>query len=183
MLFTNNAAPLGNMFSINQVSPFRLPWIFGYLGDIRVESFIGQLSGLEFQSTLYTGAQPVPYGQYGVSLHPQPFLSGTKISFKLTQNFEFNIAKTTVYGGPGNPLTFKTFFDSTLGKHVNGDPLGDGRTRLRTLPIGFRSSVTGLRSTARPSVKTSLIRSRICETLLFREDYTLPSSPALRNWT
>lgn len=128
MLFTNNAAPLGNMFSIDRVSPFRLPWIFGYLGDIRVESFIGQLSGLEFQSTLYTGAQPVPYGQYGVSLHPQPFLSGTKISFKLTQNFEFNIAKTTVYGGPGNPLTFKTFFDSTLGKHVNGDPLGDGRT-------------------------------------------------------
>ena len=56
MLFTNNAAPLNNMFSIDRVSPFRLPWIFRYLGDMRLSFFIGQLSGTEFQTTLYTGA-------------------------------------------------------------------------------------------------------------------------------
>jgi hypothetical protein len=63
-------------------------------------------------------------------LHPQPFLSGGKISFRFTQNFEFNMSKTTIYGGPGNPLTAKTFLKSTFGMHVNGDVLGDGRTAV-----------------------------------------------------
>jgi len=45
------------------------------------------------------------------------------------------MSKTTLYGGPGNPLTVKTFLQSTLGVHVHptvlnpgGDVLGDGRT-------------------------------------------------------
>jgi membrane-associated phospholipid phosphatase len=129
MIFTNNAAPLSHMFSIDRVSPFRLPWIFGYLGDIRLSAFIGQLSGQEFLVTNFTGpTHGATIGQYGKALHPQPYLSGEKISFKLTQNFEFGMSKTTIYGGPTNPLTLKTFYQSTLGLHVNGDPLGDGRT-------------------------------------------------------
>jgi membrane-associated phospholipid phosphatase len=129
MIFTNNAPPLNNMFSIDRVSPFRLPWIFGYLGDIRLEAFIGQLAGQEFLNPNYSGIGHNPLiGQYGQTLHPQPFLSGEKISFKLTPNLEFGMSKTTIYGGPTNPLTLKTFYQSTLGLHVNGDPLGDGRT-------------------------------------------------------
>ncbi len=129
MIFTDNAAPLNNMFSIDRVSPFRLPWIFGYLGEIRLEAFIGRLSGQEFLNPNYTGTSAsTTIGQYGQSLHPQPFLSGEKISLKVTQNFEFSIAKTTIYGGPTNPLTIKTFYESTFGVHVNGDSLGDGRT-------------------------------------------------------
>ena len=38
------------------------------------------------------------------------------------------MAKTTIYGGPGIPLTLQTFVDSTFGIHVHGDSLGDGRT-------------------------------------------------------
>lgn len=129
MIFTNNAAPLNNMFTVDRVSPFRLPWFFRYLGDIRFEGFIGHMTGLQFQTTVYSGATtPTTIGQYGKNLHPEPFLSGGKISLKLTPNFEFGMSKTTVYGGPGNPLTVKTFLDSTFGKHVNGDVLGDGRT-------------------------------------------------------
>lgn len=129
MIFTNNAPPLNNMFSIDRIVPFRLPWVFGYLGAIRVSTFIGQLSGQEFLNPHYTGATASPtIGQYGQTLHPQPFLSGEKISFKLTENFEFGMSKTTIYGGPTNPLTPKTFYQSTLGLNVNGDPLGDGRT-------------------------------------------------------
>jgi len=129
MIFTNNAAPLNNMFTVDRVSPFRLPWIFRYLGDIRFEGFIGHMTGLQFQTTVYSGATvPTTLGQYGKNLHPQPFLSGGKISFKLTQNFEFAMSKTTVYGGPGNPLNITTFLDSTFGKHYHGDVLGDGRT-------------------------------------------------------
>ena len=128
MIFTNNAPPLNNMFSIDRVSPFRLPWIFRYLGDIHFEAFIGQLTGQEFLSTTFSGKTGPTIGQYGKALHPQPSLSGGKISFKLTQNFEFSMSKTTIYGGPGLPLTPKTLLDATFGIHVHGDVLGDGRT-------------------------------------------------------
>jgi len=128
MIFTNNVPPLNNMFSIDRVSPFRLPGIFGYLGDMRLQAFIGQMSGQEFLTTVFSGSTGGPIGEYGHALHRQPFLSGGKISFKLTQNFEFGMSKTTIYGGPGLPLTPKTFLDSTFGVHVHGDVLGDGRT-------------------------------------------------------
>ena len=128
MIFTNNIAPLNNMFSIDRVSPFRLPWLFGYLGDIRLTAFIGQLSGQQFMSTTFSGKTGPDIGTYGQALRPQPFLSGAKISLKITQNFEFGLTKTTLYGGPGNPLTPTTFLKSTLGLHYHGDPIGDGRT-------------------------------------------------------
>lgn len=142
MIFTNNAAPLNNMFTVDRVSPFRLPWLFRYLGDIRFEGFIGHMTGLQFQTSVYTGAKSITtLGQYGKNLHPEPFLSGGKFSFKLTSNFEFGMAKTTVYGGPGNPLNVTTFLDSTFGKHVNGDVLGDGRTSA-----DFSYRIPGLRN-------------------------------------
>ena len=127
MLYTNNAEPLNNMFRIDRVRPFRLPWMFRYLGDIRMQFFLGQFSGHEFLNN--TGEGLGGYvGQYGHSLHPQPILDGGKISFKLTQNFEFGLTKTTVYGGPGNPLTFKTLFKSAFGIRVQGNAVGDGRS-------------------------------------------------------
>ena len=144
MIFSNNAAPLNNMFTVNRVSPFRLPGVFGYLGDIRVEAFIGHMTGLPFQSTMYSGTNTVAvFGQYGKNLHPQPFLSGGKVSFALTSNLEFGMAKTTVYGGPGNPLNVTTFLDSTFGKHGpnGGDVIGDGRTSA-----DFSYRIPGLRN-------------------------------------
>lgn len=127
MIFTNNIPPLNKMFSVDRVSPFRLPWLFGYLGDIRLSAFIGQLSGQEFVNNNFEGPRGY-FGQYGLPLHPQPFLSGGKISFKVTQNFEFGLAKTTLYGGPENPLTLKTLFKSTLNIFVQGHSIADGRT-------------------------------------------------------
>ncbi|MGC2246035.1 MAG: capsule assembly Wzi family protein [Terriglobales bacterium] len=126
MLFTNNAAPLNHLFRVNRVSPFRFPGILRHLGDVRLDLFIGRLAGQEFINN--GGLGSVAQGQYGVDLKPQPFLSGGKISFKLTPNLEFNFSKTTIYGGPGNPLTAKTFLKSTFDLHVNSEPLGDGRS-------------------------------------------------------
>jgi len=146
MILTNNAAPLNNMFTVDRVSPFRLPWVFRFLGDLRFEGFIGHLTGLQFQTTVFTGStSPVLLGQYGKNLHPQPYLSGGKLSSKLTPNFEMGISKTTVYGGPGNPLNITTFLDSFFGKHApnHGDVLGDGRT---TADITYR--LPGLRNWA-----------------------------------
>jgi membrane-associated phospholipid phosphatase len=127
MIFTNNIAPLDKMFSLDRVTPFRLPWLFRYLGDMRLQAFIGQLSGQEFLNNGFYGSGSL-VGQYGQTLHRQPFLSGQKIIFKLTPNFELGLSKTTLYGGPGNPLTPRTLLKSTLGIHVHGDVLGDGRT-------------------------------------------------------
>jgi membrane-associated phospholipid phosphatase len=140
MLFTNNAGSLNTMFTIDRVTPFRLPWAFSYLGDIRLGFFIGQASGQEFLANVGPGLSGV-VGQYGVDLHPQPFISGGKITFKFTPNFELSLGKTTLYGGPGNPLTIKTFFQSTFGQHVHGDVLGDGRS---TMDFSYR--VPGLRN-------------------------------------
>jgi membrane-associated phospholipid phosphatase len=141
MIFSNNAPPLNNMFTVNRVSPFRLPWLLRYLGDIRVEAFIGYMTGLPFQTTLFSGTSSViVLGQYGKNLHPEPFLSGAKISFKLTPNFEFGMSKTTLYGGPGNPLTITTFLNSSFGRHNHGDVLGDARTEA-----DFSYRVPGLR--------------------------------------
>jgi membrane-associated phospholipid phosphatase len=143
-ILTNNAAPLNNMFTVDRVSPFRLPWIFRFLGDIRFEGFIGHMTGLQFQTTAFSGSNGlVVMGQYGKNLHPQPYLSGGKLSFKLTPNFEFGMSKTTVYGGPENPLNITTFLDSNFGKHYHGDVLGDGHT---SADISYR--VPGLRNLA-----------------------------------
>jgi hypothetical protein len=40
------------------------------------------------------------------------------------------MSKTTIYGGPGNPLTPKTLVQSAVGVHVNGEALGDGRSAI-----------------------------------------------------
>ncbi|MGH9495043.1 MAG: capsule assembly Wzi family protein [Candidatus Sulfotelmatobacter sp.] len=127
MAFTDNTAPL-NMFRINRVSPFRLPGVFSYLGDLRLDFFLGQLTGQEFLNNGLLGKQA--QGAYGENLNPQPFLSGARISFKFTPNFEFNMSKTTIYGGPGNPLTPTTLLKSALDMHQNGEPLGDGRSAI-----------------------------------------------------
>jgi hypothetical protein len=126
MLLTSNIDPLNNMFRVTRVTPFRLPGILRFFGDIRMEFFLGQLAGQRFINNtgqFIVGTQ----GEYGHYLNPQPFLDGAKISFKFTQNLEFNMAKTAVYGGPGNPLTPKTFLQSMFGIHVNGASVGDGR--------------------------------------------------------
>ena len=128
MLFTDNVPPLNKMFTIDRVQPFQLPGILRYLGDLRLEAFIGQVAGQEFLSTTFSGTTGPTIGQYGRSLRRQPFLSGGRITLKLTPNFEFGMTKTTLYGGPGNPLTPGTFLKSTFGVHVHKDVLGDGRT-------------------------------------------------------
>ena len=127
MAFTDNAAPL-NIFRVNRVAPFRLPGVFSYLGDVRLDFFLGQLSGQEFINNGFLGQKA--QGHYGQDLNPQPFVSGARISLKFTPNLEFNLSKTTIYGGPGNPLTPTTLLKSALDMHQDGEPLGDGRSSV-----------------------------------------------------
>lgn len=132
MLFSDNAEPLNKMIRISRVSPIQLPPLLGISPVIRMEFFLGQLAGHEFvnngEQEGVTNSGLI--GTYGKSLNPQPYLSGEKIAVKFTPNVEIAMAKTTLYGGPGNPLTLNTLFKSTVGAHLGNSPIGDGRASL-----------------------------------------------------
>jgi membrane-associated phospholipid phosphatase len=108
LTLSTNARPI-DMFRISRTTPVRLPSVLGWLGTMRMELFFGQLAGQEF---LLNPAGLV--GQFGQALSAQPFIHGQKISFKATPNFEFGFFRTTIYGGPGYPLTFHTLVRSVF---------------------------------------------------------------------
>jgi len=107
MAFSNNAQPVP-MFRVDRVSPFKLPSILGYLGPMRIELFLGQLSGHHFIFEQGTGV----VGSWTSPLSPQPMLSGERFSFKPTPNVEFGFSLTTIFAGPGAPLTVHSYLKS-----------------------------------------------------------------------
>jgi hypothetical protein len=139
MMFSDNAQPL-RMFRVNRVTPFTLPSIFGLLGPMRVEAFIGQYSGYEFLNSP-SGL----VGQYGQSLNPQPIVHGERISFKPTSNLEIGLSRTTDYGGPGYPLTLHSFLRSVFstGNTLAGNPKKPGARRSG---MDFSYRIPGLRN-------------------------------------
>jgi hypothetical protein len=100
LIYSDNAAPI-TMFRISQVSPGRLPFPFSYLGPVRSEFFVGRLQG---QTVVNVGGGN-RVGTPGVPLSDQPFVHGEKFSFKPTENLEFGVSRTGVFGGPGFPIT------------------------------------------------------------------------------
>jgi membrane-associated phospholipid phosphatase len=109
MLFSNNAAPI-EMFEINRVTPFTLPSIFRYLGPMRVQFFLGQLTGQNWVFSDVTGFT----GSWTQPLDDQPFIDGGKISLKPTPNFEMGMGITTLFAGSGIPMTLHKFLQSIL---------------------------------------------------------------------
>lgn len=136
LMFSDNAEPI-NMFRISRVSPFRLPSILGFLGPMRLELFVGQLTGHEFVRDDTAGLT----GQFGTSLGRQPLLHGEKLSFKPTSNFEFSVNETTVFAGGPTPLTWHNFLKSYSGFAVkNAGDITDPRSG-----VDFSYRVPGLR--------------------------------------
>ena len=132
LMFSDNATPV-NMFRINRVSPFKLPSFLGWLGPWRLETFLGQLTEHNFVFQTNTGF----VGQFGQSLSRQPFLDGTRFSFKPLPNFELGFSLTVVFAGGPTPLTAHTFFHSYSpsqgsqgGTPGNPDDPGDRRSGL-----------------------------------------------------
>jgi len=139
MLFSNNAPPI-NMFRINRITPLKLPSFLHWLGPLRTEFFFGQLTGYEFILS------PLGFvGQYGQSLNPQPFIHGQMFSFKPTPNFEFAFFRTTIYGGPGYPLTTRHLISSlfTTGNEAAG---GASKPGDRRSGLSFSYRLPGLRN-------------------------------------
>src|SRR6266404_4329678 len=139
LTLSNNSAPI-NMFRISRTSPLKLPSILGWLGPLRTEFFLGQLAGTEF-----VFAPSGFVGQFGQNLSPQPFINGQKLSFRPTRNLEFGFFRTTIYGGPGYPLTPHTFLRSLFSavNEAAGSPIKPGN-RTAGLDINYR--LPGLRN-------------------------------------
>jgi membrane-associated phospholipid phosphatase len=90
-LFSDNAEPI-YMFRASRTEPFFLPWIFRYLGPMKLDFFFGKLSGNQFP--------------------PRPLIHGEKISFKPTPNLELGFSRTSEFGGVGRPLTLGAIWHS-----------------------------------------------------------------------
>jgi membrane-associated phospholipid phosphatase len=134
LLFSNNADS-AVMLKIDSISPYRLPLLSHILGPVRTEFFLGQLSGHQFE---FDGATNALLGPGGID--PQPYLHGTKISFKPTPNLEFGMGITAQFAGPGLPFTWgnfaRTFYSHTSGADNPGK-------RLSAFDFSYR--VPGLR--------------------------------------
>jgi len=129
MMWSNNAEPI-TMFRVNRVSPFKLPWVFGYLGPMRVELFLGQLSGHHLIFGQFTGL----LGNWSTPLAQQPMISGERFSFKPTPNVEFGFALTDIFAGEGVPFTWHTYLKSVFrgtapGQGLPGTPQDPGDAR------------------------------------------------------
>jgi hypothetical protein len=88
-LFSDNAAPI-YMFRASRIVPFKLPWVFRYLGPIKIDAFYGKLSGNQWP--------------------PRPLIHGEKISLKPTPNLEFGFTRTVEFAGLGNPFTIDRLY-------------------------------------------------------------------------
>jgi hypothetical protein len=125
-LFSNNAEPL-TMLRISRASPFRLPWLFHLMGPIRVEMMWGRLEGQQFVALLDSaGNRRV----IAAPLHPHPYVDGEKISFQPTRNLEFGFGVTSVFSGPGFPLTLHQILRTySLSNTIPGLPDDPGDRR------------------------------------------------------
>jgi membrane-associated phospholipid phosphatase len=126
MIFSNNATPI-TMFRVDRISPFKLPSIFGYLGPMRIEFFLGQVSGQNF--VFKEGASLV--GTWTSPLSPAPMISGERFSFKPTPNVEFGFSLTTLFAGQVVPFTTHTYLKSifSTGNTPAGQPNKPGDRR------------------------------------------------------
>ncbi len=84
LMFSDNAEPTKNA-KISTVSPFRLPGLLRYMGEIRAEIVMGKLGG-----QLYTW---------------RPWFNAQKISFKLTADLEMGFTRWSQFGGVGYPVS------------------------------------------------------------------------------
>jgi Capsule assembly protein Wzi/PAP2 superfamily len=82
LIFSDNAAPI-YMFRASRTVPILLPWIFGHLGPMKIDAFVGKLSGNQFPA--------------------RPILHGEKISFKPTKNLELAFSRLAEMGGAAIP--------------------------------------------------------------------------------
>lgn len=87
--FSTNAEATENL-RIYTPSPFRLPGVLKYLGQIRGEFVIGKLGRHQYTQNTWYNAQ--------------------KVTFKLTKDLEMGFTRWSLFWGDGHPKTIESFF-------------------------------------------------------------------------
>jgi len=123
-LLSNNAAPM-YMFRVSRQAPFEIPGLSRVLGPMKIEFFVGKLSGNQFPA--------------------RPFLHGEKFSFKPSPNLEFGFTRTGEMAGVGRPTTPKAIWLSytTLTNSVFFGAINPGK---RTAGFDFNYRLPYLRN-------------------------------------
>ena len=137
LLFTDNPEPLP-MFRMDSVAPYWIPGLSRLLGPVQSEFFLARLSGQLW--SLSKG--PGPPSQIGPGLASQPWVHGSKISFKPTENLEFSFGYTAQFGGTGNPFTWGNFL-KLFYSHKSSASANPGK-RLSEFDFSYR--IPGLRN-------------------------------------
>jgi len=119
LLFSDNAEPI-YMARASRIAPFRLPWIFRWLGPMKWDLFFGKLSGNQYP--------------------PRPMIHGEKISFKPTPNLELGFSRTVELGGVGRSLTLNRLWRSyfSLTSSNNETPANDPGKRTGGFEFDYR---------------------------------------------
>lgn len=119
LLFSDNAEPI-YMFRASRITPFRLPWIFRWLGPMKLDLFYGKLSGNQYP--------------------PRPMIHGEKVSFKPISDLELGFSRTVELGGVGRPLTTRrvwlSYFDVTTSNHETA--ANDPGKRIGGFELNYR---------------------------------------------
>jgi membrane-associated phospholipid phosphatase len=122
LLLSDNAPPI-TMLQIDNPSPVEFPLLSHLLGPVRMNFFLGQLSGQNwvYNPPLAVGLNSTvdPRFLVGPNFSPQPFIHGNKMSFKPTPNLEFGMGVTAIFAGPGLPFTWDEFFRSYYSHDAN----------------------------------------------------------------
>jgi membrane-associated phospholipid phosphatase len=137
LLMSTNAESV-LMFKLDNVSPYRIPLLSSVLGPVRAEYFLGRLSGQQFE---LNGNQLL--GPGGIT--PQPFVDGSKFSFKPAADLEIGVGFTALFGGPGLPVTFHEFLRTFYAHNEFGTTTLGSNPAKRATTIDFSYRVPGLR--------------------------------------
>lgn len=109
LIMTNNARPF-DMVKLSSSRPFKLPWIFGYLGALRPTWFLTELEeDRDF---------------------PNARLMGMRLDFKATERFQFGLSRVFMFGGDGRKALsasdwFNLFIASDSAEHSDSPTNGN----------------------------------------------------------
>jgi len=127
LTLTNNAEPMF-MGRVDRTVPLHFPWIFKYLGEVRMDFFMAKMEGHQYIAG--------------------PWFHGEKISLMPTKNLEIGFARTTVWLGTGRPFSWHALARTYLsvGDQVtnSNSPSTDPGDRRGELDVRYR--VPGIRN-------------------------------------
>ncbi|MGB8770329.1 MAG: capsule assembly Wzi family protein [Candidatus Korobacteraceae bacterium] len=141
LMLSNNAQAIP-MLRFGRVTPFQLPGVFGLLGKLRNQFFVGRVGGYYYLRGPYPEFPLIGNGYQLVN--PQPYMWGDKLGLKMTPNFEMGVTITVMFAGEGRPATLATWLH-TFSTHGNAQPVDPGK---RFNGINFSYRIPGLRNWA-----------------------------------